>query len=481
MIYVEDEVYGGTDEQVYNTDYKVWRDDEGRPYIFFQTIFGFPSGGYKVFEDGAVHYTSAEGFKEDVIPDAYISFADADEDDGYPLPTVRLYVNCSSLGAGWVRDCSPQEFGAELLKVDFGSPPRPALQLPVPQQPPQQPTSWLDQWENFTRVGQSRGYARIINLAPGHDQEKRLEMFHLTFSAARRRKSPVMVTMTFWHKFARGELFSEEAEWIGFPALNVVVYIAVSDGARAATGPRAECAILCLEADNIPSDFGRLRIDAPPPPPPPLPAPPAPEDFKPDDEEKEYLSARRQLREQAKAQSKADHAAARAKAISRWESAGGVYQSHPDIENKDVREAVEKIECELSVQESIVQDFFKALQDLTLIQKAAIPSTFQRLVVEMDRSVAALDQKVFDAFDKLDLLSPAARTLSEEVDDRRKKRRAVFGEEVVPPGVVGGGAGSCQCRKAPICNFRCPCERAGQKCGPNCLCGVDCRSVFAKK
>ena len=101
-------------EQVYNTDYQVWQDggtedsykvwqDDGSqaPFIFFQTTFGYPVGGYKVFEDGTVHFKSVDGSAEKVVPDSYIAFADAEEHDGYPLPTVTLYTNCS--GPGWAR------------------------------------------------------------------------------------------------------------------------------------------------------------------------------------------------------------------------------------------------------------------------------------------------------------------------------------------------------------------------------------------
>ena len=84
--------------------------------------------------------------------------------------------------------------------------------------------------------------------------------------------------------------------------------------------------------------------DDPPPPPPPPPSPPPPPaeaapggEYVLTDEEKEFLRGRRQLNNQSQAQSKAEYAAARAKAIARWEFNGGVYQAHPDIENKDVR------------------------------------------------------------------------------------------------------------------------------------------------
>ena len=150
------------EEQVYNTDYQVWQDGGSQdsykvwqndgteaPYLFFQTTFGYPCAGYQVFEDGTVHFKSVDGSAAKVVPDSYIVFADAEEHDGYPLPTVTLYTNCS--GPGWARDCSPQEFGAELLKMDFGSPPpNPVSQRTAPLQ---QTAAWLRQWNNFTQGG----------------------------------------------------------------------------------------------------------------------------------------------------------------------------------------------------------------------------------------------------------------------------------------------------------------------------------------
>ena len=123
-----------------------------------------------------------------------------------------------------------------------------------------------------------------------------------------------------------------------------------------------------------------------------------------------------------------------------------------------------------------MRDFNKALVDLNTIQRAALPGTFQRLAADFDAVAFDLDQRVFNAFDRLDILSPAARQLSQEVDVARKKRRA---EVAVPPGSgastpVQIRAGACRCRTAPLCQQRCPCVKAGQRCTSLCVCGVNC-------
>ena len=220
------------------------------------------------------------------------------------------------------------------------------------------------------------------------------------------------------------------------------------------------------------------------------------------DEEKEFLRGRRQLINQSQAQSKAEYAAARAKAIARWESNGGVYQAHPDIPEKELREAVEGIsfilhtrahkyvfthaqthtgiECRLSLLETAVGDFRKFILGFNGLQRASINyAGLMDLMAEFDSIAGSLDQRVFNTFDKLNLPSTAARDLSQQVDDQRKKRRAeaTAAEDVVPPSLGGG----CQCRKSegrkiPLCLARCPCERAGKSCGSHCLCGDDCNN-----
>ena len=201
------------------------------------------------------------------------------------------------------------------------------------------------------------------------------------------------------------------------------------------------------------------------------------------DEEKAFLQSRRQSQGLVVSQAVADHAALRAVAIAKWEAAGGVYQSHPDIGDRQLREDVERVECSLSVLEDVLKDLHKWCEDLNLIQRTAIPlANLQRFVADLDRVSFNLDERVFIAFDRLDILSPAARQLSQEVDDRRKKRRAgAASEDVVAPSSGASTplqslAGACRCRKAPFCQFRCPCVRAGQECTTSCVCGDDCHS-----
>ena len=178
--------------------------------------------------------------------------------------------------------------------MDFGSPPPPPA--PVPQRllpaPLQQTAAWERQWTDMTRgecfcestfslciccyvcvththiVGRSRGLQTILNVPPMSNERTRANRFSKLFDAARSSSHSIMVSMTGWHQFKRGgSHHPEEAEWLGFPALNVVFYIAIRDGARAATGPREECEIICLEADSITTEFDTLRISAGAPPP----------------------------------------------------------------------------------------------------------------------------------------------------------------------------------------------------------------------
>ena len=195
------------------------------------------------------------------------------------------------------------------------------------------------------------------------------------------------------------------------------------------------------------------------------------------EEEKEFLRARRQSLNLVATQAQADHAATRALAIAKWQADGGVYQSHPDIQDKQVREDVEAVECSLSVLEDILKDLQKWCENLNLVQRTAIPiANLQRFVGDLDKVAFKLDERVFNAFDRLDLLSPAARDLAANVDVARKKRRA---ESAVASGSssstpVQTRAGACRCRTVPLCQLRCPCVKAGQKCTTLCVCGVDC-------
>ena len=135
-------------------------------------------------------------------------------------------------------------------------------------------------------------------------------------------------------------------------------------------------------------------------------------------------------------------------------------------------------------------DLRKILLGFNKAQQIATPyPKLMEMLAEFDSIAGSLDQKVFSAFDKLDLLSPAARNLALQVADKRKKRRAdddaneAAAEAAVPPGSSSNRAGACQCRKSvgrktQVCIVRCPCERAGEQCSSLCLCGEDCDNVY---
>ena len=130
--------------------------------------------------------------------------------------------------------------------------------------------------------------------------------------------------------------------------------------------------------------------------------------------------------------------------------------------------------------ETAVGDLKKILLSLNQIQKATIP--YEKLMdiwAEFDSIASSLDQRFFNTFAELDLLSPAALDLAQEVEASRKKRRA--GDEVVAPGSgsatpLQSRAGACQCHTTPYCRFRCPCVKAGQTCTTLCVCGDNCSS-----
>ena len=215
-----------------------------------------------------------------------------------------------------------------------------------------------------------------------------------------------------------------------------------------------------------------------------------------------YLAARRQSELQRVDEGKAAVAAAAAKARLGWAKAGGEYQAHPDIANQGRRKNVEGnthahkhtrarahtlaytgIGCRLSSLEEAVGDLKITLLGFNQFQKATIP--YEKLMdiwAEFDSIAGSLDQRFFNTFAELDLLSPAALDLAQEVEASRKKRRA-GDEDVVAPGSgsatpLQSRAGACHCRKAPFCQFRCPCAKAGQKCSPKCVCGDNCAAVF---
>ena len=199
------------------------------------------------------------------------------------------------------------------------------------------------------------------------------------------------------------------------------------------------------------------------------------------EEEKVFLASRRQSVDQANAKAKAAKDAAAAAARAKWAAAGGSFQAYPDIDDQELREDVEKVACSCSVVESCSRDLSKILGGLNQIQRATIPfEALHQLSVDLESVSASLDQRVFNAFSKLNLVTPAAADLFQQVDDARKKRRAEAADEsVVAPGSGSSTPrssrpGSCTCRKVPACQIRCPCVKAGQKCTPLCWCGDDC-------
>ena len=129
-------------------------------------------------------------------------------------------------------------------------------------------------------------------------------------------------------------------------------------------------------------------------------------------------------------------------------------------------------------------DLRKILLGFNRAQQLAVPyAKLMEMLAEFDEIAGSLDQRVFNAFDKLDLLSPAARNLALQVADKRQKRRAAddAADAVVPPGAstpAQGRAGACRCKTAPLCMFRCPCRKLGQNCSTLCLCEGLCEFEY---
>ena len=126
-------------------------------------------------------------------------------------------------------------------------------------------------------------------------------------------------------------------------------------------------------------------------------------------------------------------------------------------------------------------DFKRIVLAFNLMQKAALPAKLFDLVAEFDSIARSLDQRIFNTFSQLDLMSPAAIDLVQQVKKRRAAAAAAEDEYAVAPGSglatpTMGRAGACQCRKTPFCRFRCPCAKAGQKCTPKCVCGDNCQA-----
>ncbi len=120
-------------------------------------------------------------------------------------------------------------------------------------------------------MGKARGFHRSIGIAASTNSAGCREAFFKIYDEAKRNKVPVMVTMGHFHSFKRGSAVAgpqEDAEWVGFPTLDVVVYIANADGATGATGPQEECESLFEECESL--SFNSLKVSTDPPPTQPL-------------------------------------------------------------------------------------------------------------------------------------------------------------------------------------------------------------------
>ena len=120
---------------------------------------------------------------------------------------------------------------------------------------------WEKKWGRLIQVGKARGLSRAIAIAASTDTAGRVKAFFNIYDEAKRNKVPIMVTMGHVHSFKRGAMVDgpqEDAEWVGFPTLDVVVYVANADGATGATGPPDECESLFEECES--PIFDSLRI-----------------------------------------------------------------------------------------------------------------------------------------------------------------------------------------------------------------------------
>ena len=88
-----------------------------------------------------------------------------------------------------------------------------------------------------------------------------------------------------------------------------------------------------------------------------------------DDEEKALLDAFR-ARKQIEANQKENlEAAAVATARAKWLADGGFYHAHSDIENGEIREAIEKLFCAITQQETDTNAKFKKLESMGPIER----------------------------------------------------------------------------------------------------------------
>ena len=177
----------------------------------------------------------------------------------YPTPKTQIGLEF------WSHDPPPPSpsLPPPLTRLDFlRDDPSPPTSPPAPQQAAAGAAAWSNQWSNLTAVGKLLGLEKIINVDEGF-YVRSLDLFSKNFDAAKRNKNPIMVSTTGLRRFKRGGgMLEEQAEFLGFPTLNVVVYIAVADGALAATGPRAEVDMLFCHADDMVklTDLEKLRV-----------------------------------------------------------------------------------------------------------------------------------------------------------------------------------------------------------------------------
>ena len=81
-----------------------------------------------------------------------------------------------------------------------------------------------------------------VDARPDMDMRAQAKCFFATFGAYETTKKFYLVTTGLFHQFA-GDAYDVEAEWIGVPKLNIILYFGVDNGRRASTGNHANLVI----------------------------------------------------------------------------------------------------------------------------------------------------------------------------------------------------------------------------------------------
>ena len=175
-----------------------------------------------------------------------------------------------------------------------------------------------------------------------------------------------------------------------------------------------------------------------------------------DDEEKTLLDAFR-ARKQIEANQKENlEAAAVATARAKWLADGGFYHAHSDIENGEIREAIEKLFCAITQQETDTNAKFKKLESMGPIERWTLGGKdLREFLVLNDHHNRNIADRAFNILANLKLIPKGgeAERLHKLTEVSRKRRLPV--PEPDFPFVDGG----CQCRKPPVCERRCPCAK----------------------